>query len=136
MKINQLHRQQGEIKSSCQHLPALAGMGENKALSKLNSGLASRQSLAFFVSKHRAASQATDTTDATHLAQFTGLNRHIFDMPTFQHIASYGGVTLQNKPYWRICRAVTVKTESEPHHPMRLHGVVSTQNLAGGHNHA
>ena len=131
MKINQLHRQQGEIKSSCQHLPALASVGENKALSKNNSGLASRQSLAFFVSKHRAAFQATDTTDTTHLPQFTGVNRHI--MPALA--TSYDGVTLQNKPVWRICRAVTIVTESEPHHPMIFHSVVLTQNTIGVVSH-
>lgn len=135
MKNTQLHRACGEIKSLKQSLPALAGVGENVALSKTNSGKPSRHSLAFFASDNRAASQATDTTDATHLAPFTGANRHL-DMLKLQHIASYDGVTLQNKPVWRICKAVAISTESEPRHPMRLHGVVSTQKLIGGHTHA
>ena len=135
MKNNQLHRKRDEIKSLKQPLPALAGVGENVALSKQVSGKPSRHSLAFFASNNRAASQAADTTDAPRLAPFTGANRHL-DMLKLQHIVSYDGVTLQNKPVWRICKAVANLTESEPRHPMHLHGVAFTHNKLGGHNHA
>lgn len=135
MKNTQLHRKHGEIKSLKQPLSVLAGVGENVALSKQVSGKPSRYPLAFFVSDNRAAPQAADTTDAPRLAPFTGANRHL-DMLKLQHIVSYDGVTLQNKPVWRICKAVANLTESEPRHPMHLHGVAFTHNKLGGHNHA
>lgn len=124
-------------------LPLVAGVHDNKDLSKTNSGQASRYPLAFFMPNNRPTSQVDDTKGINpHLTQFTGLNRHINlpPSPMKEAITSYGGVTLQNtKAIRRICRAVTVSTESEPRHPMpvsTVHSVVITQNLTGGHNHA
>ena len=110
-------------------LQSVAGMGQNKDLSKNNSGQASRYSLAFFVSKFWLASQATQDSSTTPLTHITGLNRHI--MPALAK--SYGGVTLQNKRK-PICRAVTIVTESEPRHPMTFHSVVLTQKAIGGYH--
>ena len=111
-------------------LPLVAGMMDNKDLSKTISGQASRYSLAFFVPKFRLLSQSGDNKAQIHLPQFTGVNRHI--MPALA--AVYDGVTLQNSPFWVICRAVTNSTESEPHHPMIFHSVVLTQKLLGGYH--
>lgn len=110
-------------------LPLVAGMMDNKDLSKTISGQASRHSLAFFVPKFRLLSQSGDNKAQIHLPQFTGVNRHI--MPALA--AVYDGVTLQNKRK-PICRAVTNSTESEPHHPMIFHSVVLTQKLLGGYH--
>ena len=107
-------------------LPLVAGMMDNKDLSKFSSGQPSRYLLAFFVRKFWLASQATQDNSTAHLPQFTGVIRH-----TYAHsVTSYGGVTLQNKRK-PICRAVTVCTESEPRHPMTFHSVVLTQKQIG-----
>ena len=120
----------GEFNSLNNRLPLVAGMMDNKDLSKTISGQASRYSLAFFVPKFRLLSQSGDNKAQIHLPQFTGVNRHI--MPALA--AVYDGVTLQNSPFWVICRAVTIVTESEPHHPMIFHSVVLTQKLLGGYH--
>lgn len=112
------------------NLQSVAGVIDNKDLSKNNSGQASRYSLAFFVPKYRLTSQVNDIDSATHHPKLTGVNRHI--MPALA--AVYDGVTLQNSPFWVICRAVTIVTESEPHHPMIFHSVVLTQNTIGGYH--
>ena len=112
------------------NLQSVAGVIDNKDLSKNNSGQASRYSLAFFAPKYRLTSQVTDIDSATHHPKLTGVNRHI--MPALA--AVYDGVTLQNKRK-PICRAVTNSTESEPHHPMIFHSVVLTQNTIGVVSH-
>jgi hypothetical protein len=112
-------------------LPLVAGMMDNRVLSKNNSGQASRYSLAFFVSKFWLASQATQDSSTTHHPKSTGVNRHTYA----NSVTSYGGVTLQNKPVRQICRAVTIVTESEPRHPMTFHSVVLTQKAIGVVNH-
>ena len=105
----------------------VAGMGQNITLSKTNSDTPNRYPLAFFMPKYRLTSQVSDNLSVTHLTHFTGLNRHTYA----QSVTSYGGVTLQNSPFWVICRAVSSRTESEPHHPMTFHSVVLTQKLLG-----
>ena len=112
------------------NLQSVAGVIDNKDLSKSHSGQASRYSLAFFAPKYRLTSQVTDIDSATHHPKLTGVNRHI--MPALA--AVYDGVTLQNKCK-PICRAVTNSTESEPHHPMIFHSVVLTQNTIGVVSH-
>ena len=120
----------GEFNSLINRLPLVAGVIDNKDLSKTQSGQASRYSLAFFVRKFWLASQATQDNSTAHLPQFTGVIRH-----TYAHsVTSYGGVTLQNKRK-PICRAVSTKTESEPRHPMIFHSVVLTQNTIGVVSH-
>ena len=110
-------------------LPLVAGMMDNKDLSKTISGQASRYSLAFFVPKFRLLSQSGDNKSQIHLPQFAGVNRHI--MPALA--AVYDGVTLKNKPIGEYSRRFYV-TESEPHHPMTFHSVVLTQNYIGGYH--
>ena len=96
-------------------------------LSNLTSGQASRYLLAFFVPKFWLASQASQDKDTTHHPKSIGVNRHI--MPALAKI--YDGVTLQNKRK-PICRAVTNEAESEPHHPMIFHSVITTQDQSLG----
>lgn len=120
----------GEFNSLNNHLPLVAGMIDNRDLSKIHaSGQPFRYLLAFFVPKFRLLSQSGDNKAQTHLPQFAGVNRHI--MPALAK--SYGGVTLQNKRK-PICRAVTIVTESEPRHPMTFHSVVLTQKAIGGYH--
>ncbi|MBP0656324.1 hypothetical protein J8J20_20835, partial [Mycobacterium tuberculosis] len=57
-------------------LPLVAGMMDNKDLSKFSSGQPSRYLLAFFVRKFWLASQATQDNSTAHLPQFTGVIRH------------------------------------------------------------
>ena len=110
-------------------LQSVAGVIDNKDLSKSTSGQASRYSLAFFAPKYRLTSQVTDIDSATHHPKLTGVNRHI--MPALA--AVYDGVTLKNKPIGEYSRRFYV-TESEPHHPMTFHSVVLTQNYIGGYH--
>ena len=111
------------------NLQSVAGVIDNKDLSKSHSGQASRYPLAFFVPKFRLLSQSGDTKAQIHPPQFTGVNRHI--MPALA--AVYDGVTLKNKPIGEYSRRFYV-TESEPHHPMTFHSVVLTQNYIGGYH--
>ena len=111
------------------NLQSVAGVIDNKDLSKSHSGQASRYSLAFFVPKFRLLSQSGDNKAQIHPPQFTGVNRHI--MPALA--AVYDGVTLKNKPIGEYSRRLYV-TESEPHHPMTFHSVVLTQNYIGGYH--
>ena len=110
-------------------LQSVAGVIDNKDLSKSHSGQASRYPLAFFVPKFRLLSQSGDNKAQIHPPQFTGVNRHI--MPALA--AVYDGVTLKNKPIGEYSRRFYV-TESEPHHPMTFHSVVLTQNYIGGYH--
>ena len=119
----------GEFNSLKNSLPLVAGMMDNKDLSKTISGQASRYSLAFFVPKFRLLSQSGDNKAQIHPPHFTGVNRHI--MPALA--AVYDGVTLKNKPIGEYSRRFYV-TESEPHHPMTFHSVVLTQNYIGGYH--
>ncbi|RVU80845.1 hypothetical protein EOL70_30195 [Leucothrix sargassi] len=111
------------------NLQSVAGVIDNKDLSKLESGQASRYPLAFFVPKFRLLSQSGDNKAQIHPPQFTGVNRHI--MPALA--AVYDGVTLKNKPIGEYSRRFYV-TESEPHHPMTFHSVVLTQNYIGSYH--
>ena len=122
----------GEFNSLKNSLPLVAGMMDNKDLSKFSSGQPSRYLLAFFVRKFWLASQATQDNSTAHLPQFTGVIRH-----TYAHsVTSYGGVTLQNKPIGEYAGRFCI-TESEPRHPLRnFRSVALSQNHTGGHNHA
>ena len=81
------------------NLQSVAGVIDNKDLSKNNSGQASRYSLAFFVPKFWKASQANQDKDTTHRPKSTGANRHI--MPALA--ISYDGFTQPNTTaVWRI----------------------------------
>lgn len=121
----------GENTSPTNRLPLVAGMMENRDLSKLISDTPNRYPLAFFVSKFWLATQATQDSSTTHHPKSTGVNRHKFmaDLP-----AVYVRKTSQNSPYWVICGAVPDKTESDSEHPMTFHSVVLTQKLSGGYH--
>ena len=117
------------------NLLLVADMMDNRVLSNNHaSGKPYRYSLAFFVPKFWKAPQANQDKDATHLTQFTGLNRHKF-MAALP--AVYVRKTSQNSPFWVICGAATCVAESDSEHPMTFHSVVTTQKTTqGGHNHA
>lgn len=86
------------------NLQSVAGMGQNKDLSKSKSGMPNRYSLAFFVPKFRLLSQSGDTKAQIHPPQFTGVNRHIYA----HSVTNYDEVTPQNKiAERRICEVVS-----------------------------
>ena len=107
-------------------------------LSKLISGHASRNPLAFFVPDNSAASQAvimpSSTAPKAHLRATRGYSL----ISIANHLLTdYDGLTLQNTiAERRICGAVSVKTESKTRHPIfLLYSVALTQNLTGGSYH-
>ena len=111
----------------------------HRDLSKLVSGHASRNLLAFFVPDNRAASQAVTIysriAPRAHLSALRG--QTIISMANYLP-TDYDGLTLQNKiVFGRICGAVSNKTESKTRHPIPLlYSVTLTQNLLGGHHFA
>ncbi len=111
--------------------------GYYKDLSKLNSDLPSRKLLAFFVLDNSEASQADtiqlSTAPQAHLSALRG--QTIISIANHL-LTDYDGLTLQNRiAERRICRAVTVKTESKTRHPILLpYSVALTQKLTGGYH--
>lgn len=92
-------------------LPLVAGMMDNKDLSKLESGQPSRYSLAFFMPNYRLTSQVNDIDSITPLTHFTGLNRHIYA----HSVTNYGEVTSQNKIAFTVnMRGGFFRAKSEP----------------------
>ena len=107
-------------------------------LSKLNSGQASRDTLAFFVPDNSAASQAVTMTSSTAPQAQLSASRGQTIISIANHLLTdYDGLTLQNTiAERRICGAVSVKTESKTRHPIfLLYSVALTQNLTGGSYH-
>ena len=109
-------------------------------LSKNVSGQASRYSLAFFVPDNSAASQAvtmpSSTAPPTQISASRG--QYLISMAATQGLLTdYDGLTLQNKiAVRRICRAVSVKTESKTRHPILLpYSVAFTQKTTQGAIH-
>jgi len=106
-------------------------------LSRLTSGQASRDILAFFVPDNSTASQAVSIRSSTAPQAYSSATRgqtiisKVTTSPT-----DYDGLTLQNKiAVRRICRAVSSKTESKTRHPISLlYSVALTQNLLGGYH--
>ena len=134
--IKYIH-QKGENLSSNHCLPFVAGVTDNKDLSKLVSGRASRNLLAFFVPDNSSASQAatiySSIAPRAHLSALRG--QTIISMAN--HLPTdYDGLTLQNKrAVRRICRAVTNVTESKTRHPILLpYSVALTQKTLGGYH--
>ena len=112
--------------------------GYYKDLSKLNSDLPSRKLLAFFVPDNSAASQAITMPSSTTLRAHLSASRGQTIIFIADHLLTdYDGLTLQNKiAERRICRAVTVKTESKTRHPISLwYSVALTQKLTGVIHH-
>ena len=107
-------------------------------LSKNVSGQASRYLLAFFVPDNSAASQAVTMPSSTTLRAYLSASRGHSLISIASHLLTdYDGLTLQNKiAERRICRAVSVKTESKTRHPISLlYSVALTQNLTGAIHH-
>jgi len=108
-------------------------------LSKITSGQASRDILAFFVPDNSAASQAvtmpSSTAPKTHLRATRGYSL----ISIASHLLTdYDGLTLQNKiAVRRICRAASSDAESKTRHPILLpYSVALTHKSLGVHNHA
>ena len=116
-------------------LPLVAGMMDNKDLSKTISGQASRYSLAFFVPKFRLLSQSGDNKAQIHLPQFTGVNRHIYSLLHHGVIASYGGLIRPNKRPFTGNKSSRLVTVVETRPPFLSVGIQTTK-LLGGHNRA
>ena len=111
--------------------------GYYEDLSKLNSDLPSRKPLAFFVPDNSPASQAVTIHSSTALRAHLSASRGHSLISIANHLlADYDGLTLQNKiAERRICRAVSVKTESKTRHPIPLpYSVAHTHNLTGGYH--
>ena len=107
-------------------------------LSKLNSDLPSRKPLAFFVPDNSAASQAVPIPSSAALRAHLSASRGQTIISIANHLLTdYDGLTLQNTiAARRICRAVSVKTESKTRHPILLpYSVAHTHNLTGAIHH-
>ena len=101
----------GEFNSLKNSLPLVAGMMDNRGLSKLESGQPSRYSLAFFMPNYRLTSQVNDIDSIAPLTHFTGLNRHIYA----HSVTNYGEVTSQNKIAFTVnMRGGFFRAKSEP----------------------
>ncbi|ATQ83932.1 hypothetical protein MOTT16_08905 [Moraxella osloensis] len=93
------------------NLQSVAGVIDNKDLSKLESGQPSRYSLAFFMPNYRLTSQVNDIDSIAPLTHFTGLNRHIYA----HSVTNYGEVTSQNKIAFTVnMRGGFFRAKSEP----------------------
>ena len=104
------------------------------------SGKPDRYSLAFFVPDNSAASQAVPIHSSIAPQAHTCATRGQTIISIANHLLTdYDGLTLQNKTaVRRICRAVSVKTESKTRHPILLpYSVAHTQKTTqGGHHNA
>ena len=104
-------------------------------LSKLISGHASRNPLAFFVPDNSPASQAVTMPSSTTLRAHLSASRGHSLISIASHLLTdYDGLTLQNKiAVRRICRAVACVTESKTRHPILLpYSVAFTQKTTQG----
>ena len=121
-----------------QAIATVTNNGYYEDLSKLNSDLPSRKPLAFFVPDNSPASQAVTIHSSTALRAHLSASRGHSLISIASHLLTdYDGLTLQNKTaVRRICRAVSVKTESKTRHPILLpYSVAFTQNLLGVIHH-
>ena len=120
-----------------QAIATVTNNGYYEDLSKLNSDLPSRKPLAFFVPDNSPASQAVTIHSSTALRAHLSASRGHSLISIASHLLTdYDGLTLQNKTaVRRICRAVSVKTESKTRHPILLpYSVAHTHNLTGGYH--
>ena len=102
------------------------------------SGTPSRYLLAFFMPDNSAASQAVTIYSSIAPQAHLSASRGQTIISIANHLLTdYDGLTLQNKiAVRRICRAVSVKTESKTRHPIPLlYSVAITQNLLGVIHH-
>ena len=119
-------------------LSSCTALAYTAILSKTQSGQASRDLLAFFVSDHSMNPQIHAKHSDTTLKAYLSAPRDKTLIPMANHLpTNYDGTTLQNKiAERRICRAVTLCTESEPRHPiLRTYSVAPTQKHKGDSYH-
>ncbi len=124
-----LMKQLNETVSFKNHLTNGKVGGYYTALSKSNSDMPNRKPMAFFMPKDCLISQIKQYNSINHI---TPLQQGKTVISKISNLSiSYGGLTLQNtKAIRRICRAVSVRTESKTHH--LINNVVLTQKLTGG----
>ena len=106
-------------------------------LSRLTSGQASRDILAFFMPDTSAASQAVTIRSSIAPQAYSSATRGQTIISIANHLLTdYDGLTLQNKiAERRICKAVTTNTESKTRHPILLpYSVAFTQKTLGGYH--
>ena len=106
-------------------------------LSKLISGHASRNPLAFFVPDNSVDSQVySNYSSAVLKVQLSTTRAQSLITLVTQLPINYDELTLQNKrAERRICRAVATNTESKTRHPILLpYSVAFTQKLVGGYH--
>ncbi len=124
-----LMKQLNETVSFKNHLTNDKVGGYYKALSKNNSDTPNRKPMAFFMPKDCLTSQIKQYNSINHITPLQG-KTVISIANTLLNL--YDGLTLQNTiASWRICRAVTIVTESKTHHPI-INSVVLTQKTIGG----
>ena len=109
-----------------------------RVLSKLISGRASRNLLAFFVPDDSVDPQIYSNKSDIALSLYSKESIGWTTISMASHLPTdYDGLTLQNKiVFGRICGAVSNKTESKTCHPIPLlYSVTHTQNLLGAIHH-
>ena len=112
--------------------------GYYKDLSKTQSGKPDRYLLAFFVPVIGVDSQSLSVPTDTALNAYLSATRGQTIILIANHLLTdYDGLTLQNRTAEkRICRAVTLCTESKTRHPIRLsYSVALTQKHKGVIHH-
>ena len=115
------------------NLQSVAGVIDNKDLSKLESGQPSRYSLAFFMPNYRLTSQVNDIDSIAPLTHFTGLNRHKF-MPVLAAVYVRKDIAKYKSLLGEYAGRLLLRPRVISEHPMISHSVNLTHNLVGGYH--
>ena len=103
-------------------LPLVAGMMDNKDLSRIYSDTPNRYLLAFFVPKFRLLSQSGDNKAA---------KRHIYSLLHYGVIASYGGLIRPNKRPFTGNKSSRLLAVVETRPPFLSVGIQTTKLIGG-----
>ena len=118
-------------------LPLMAGMMDNRVLSKSTSGQASRYLLAFFVSEFCLTSQVGIAKTQTHHPKSIGVNRHKF-MPLLAAVYVREYTAKYNSLLGKYAGQFLVELRDVLEHPFNLSkldikSVFLAQKLLGGY---
>lgn len=118
-------------------LPLVAGMMDNRVLSKSTSGQASRYLLAFFVSEFCLTSQVGIAKTQTHHPKSIGVNRHKF-MPLLAAVYVREYTAKYNSLLGKYAGQFLVELRDVLEHPFNLSkldikSVFLAQKLLGGY---